>query len=92
MTIETSGSVGFDESLAMMAEISLSDRLRGSGPLAELLSQPLQVPISGTLKKPKVDMPELRGLNREALRDTARGLLRNELKRGLDRLLKPKDE
>lgn len=92
MTLETSGSVGFDESLAMMAEISLSDRLRGNGPLAELLSQPLQVPISGTLKKPKVDMPELRSLNREALRDTARGVLRNELKRGLDRLLKPKDE
>ena len=93
MTVETSGSVGFDESLAMTAEISLPDRWLVNTPLAEMLkSQPLEFPIGGTLKKPKVDLPELRALNRETLRDTAKGLLRSGVRRELDRLLKPKDE
>jgi hypothetical protein len=92
MTIETSGSVGFDESLAMTAEIRLPERWLNKGILAELKSQPLKIPIGGTLRKPKVEMPEFRGMTREAMRETAKGLLRNEVKRGLDRLLKPKDE
>jgi len=93
MTVETQGSVGFDESLAMTAEIRLPDRWLGEGPLAEMLkSQPLKLPISGTLKKPKVDMPEFRQLNREALGNTARDLLRSGVRRELNRLLKPKEE
>jgi hypothetical protein len=93
MTVETSGSVGFDESLDMTAEIRLPERWLGQGPLAEMLkSQPLKLPIGGTLKKPKVDMPELRSLNREVLRDTAKDLLRSGVRRELNRLLKPKEE
>lgn len=92
MTIETSGSVGFDDSLAMKAEIRLPQRWLDKLQLADLESKPLTIPIGGTLQKPKVEMPEFRSLTREALRETAKGLLRNEVKRGLDRLLKPKDE
>ncbi|HWB07639.1 MAG TPA: hypothetical protein VG826_00240 [Pirellulales bacterium] len=93
MTVETSGSVGFDESLAMTAEIHLPLRRLGDSPLAEILrSQPLKLAVGGTLKKPKVDLPELGRLNRENLRDTARDLLRSGVRRELDRLLKPKED
>ncbi len=93
MTVETSGSVGFDESLDMTAEIHAADRWLGKGRLAEILkSQPLKLAIGGTLKKPKVELAELRSLNREALQDTARDLLRSGVRRGLNRLLKPKEE
>ena len=88
LTIETYGSVGLDESLAMVAEISVADKLLGSGPLGGLVkSRPLQVPISGTLKKPKLDTRELSGLG-ETLRDTAKGLLGDKIERELNRLFK----
>lgn len=92
LTIETHGSVGLDESLAMVAEITLAENLLGDGPLARALkSRPIQLPISGTLRKPKVDLAQVRGLGRQRIRETARELIGNELERGLDRLLKPKD-
>ncbi|MGH7139416.1 MAG: hypothetical protein ACREHD_27035, partial [Pirellulales bacterium] len=88
-SIETYGSVGLDESLAMMAEIRLPDKWLGNGPLATALkSRPLQVPIAGTLKKPKVDLQELRGLGRQTLRESAKEVLGEELQRGLNRLFK----
>lgn len=88
-SMETYGSVGLDESLAMMAEIRLPDKWLGSGPLATALkSRPLQLPIGGTLKKPKVDLEELRGLGRQTIRETAKEVLGEELKRGLNRLFK----
>ncbi|HET6882250.1 MAG TPA: hypothetical protein VFI31_18945 [Pirellulales bacterium] len=88
LTIETYGSVGLDESLAMVAEISLADKLLAGGPLDGLVpSRPWQVPISGTLQKPKLDMRELSGLG-ETLRDTAKGLLGDKVESELNRLFK----
>lgn len=89
--IETHGSVGFDESLAMMAEIMFTGNTF-SGPLARAIkSRPIQLPIGGTLRKPKVDLAQIRAMGGQRLRDTARELIGNELERGLDRLLRPKD-
>lgn len=88
-TLETYGSVGLDESLAMMAEISLPQNWLGDGPLATLLkSRSLQLPIGGTLKKPTVDLNQLRGLGRQTVRETAKEVLGEELQRGLNRLFK----
>lgn len=93
MTVETYGSVGLDESLAMMAEISLPDKWLGKGPIGTTLkSQPLKLPIGGTLKHPKLDTQQLRDLGRQTIRETAKGLLGNEIERGLNRLFKPKEE
>lgn len=89
LSIETYGAVGFDQSLEMMAEVRLTDPKLLQGPLASVLaSKPLQLPISGTLKKPVVDMRALQGLGREAIRDTAKELIGGRLERGLDRLLR----
>ncbi len=93
MSIETYGWVGFDQSLAMMAEIRLSDPKLLKGPLAALLtSKPLQLPIGGTLKKPVIDTHELRSSGRQALRDTAKELIGNKVERELDRLLRRKSQ
>jgi hypothetical protein len=92
-SIETYGSVGLDESLAMMAEIRLPDKWLGDGPLATLLkSRPFQVPIAGTLKKPSLDLAQFRALGRQNVRETAKEILGEELQRGLNRLFTPKDE
>jgi hypothetical protein len=89
LTIETHGSVGLDESLAMVAEISLFDKGLLNGPLGELFkSRSLELPIGGTLKKPQLDTRALSGLLPESLRDTAKGLLGDKVERELNRLFK----
>ena len=59
ITITTTGSVGIDESLDLIAEVGFTNMLPQDSdkPLIKaLLSRPLKLPIGGTLKKPKVDM------------------------------------
>ena len=59
ITITTTGSVGLDESLDLVAEVGFTNMLPQDSdkPLIKaLLSRPLKLPIGGTLKKPKVDM------------------------------------
>ena len=78
----------------MLATISLSGKLLGTGPLAEALqSQPVRLPLRGTLSRPRL---EPLGCARQI---GAAGVLDRLLDRAtgegglLDRLLKrPKDE
>jgi hypothetical protein len=55
LTIRTSGSVGFDGSLDLVAEMPVPSKLLGHGRLADAAArQPLRLPIRGTLEKPKL--------------------------------------
>ncbi len=63
-TVETSGSVGLDQSLDMVAAISLSGRLLGNGPLAEAIREhPIRLPLRGTLSHPLIVPAALRSSN-----------------------------
>ena len=63
-TVETSGSVGLDQSLDMMVAISLSGSLLGNGPLAEAIRQhPIRLPLRGTLSHPRIEPAALRSAN-----------------------------
>ncbi|NLE37534.1 MAG: hypothetical protein GX621_05865 [Pirellulaceae bacterium] len=56
VTIRTSGSVGVDGTLSMVAEMPMPAHLLGDRPLAAALArQTLKIPIRGTLAKPEVD-------------------------------------
>jgi len=56
LTIRTSGSVGVDGTLSMVAEMPMPAHLLGDRPLAAALArQTLKIPIKGTLAKPEVD-------------------------------------
>ena len=62
ITITTTGSVGLDESLDLVAEVGFGNMLPQDSDkpiIKALLSRPLKLPIGGTLKKPKVDMREV---------------------------------
>ncbi len=85
--ITTKGSVGFDESLKMLAEVPINARLLGADlSLGALEGQMLQIPISGTLSKPKLDRSALRDIPRQLLQNTARDVLNKGLSRGLEQL------
>jgi translocation and assembly module TamB len=76
ITIVTSGAVGFDQSLRMMAEIPIADEwIEGKPYLSGLRGQKLRIPIGGTVTKPVLDHRAIQGLSSELARGAARGLI-----------------
>lgn len=87
--VRTYGSVGFDQSLAVMAEMPVPSKWIGDNALGRSLrGQVIRLPIGGTLHQPKIDGSEIRRLTGRVLEDAARSTLQQELGRQLDRLFK----
>jgi hypothetical protein len=87
-TIRTRGWVGLDETINIIAEVPIRKEWAQSNPaFANLRDQTLQVPITGTLRKWKVDDRVMQQLLGQFIQGTARGLLEGELNKQLDRLL-----
>ena len=85
--IRTSGSVGMDETLALVAEVPIQDSwVAGKAYLSALKGTTIKVPVRGTLSKPQVDGRVLRELSREMIGGAAGRLLEGELNRGLRQL------
>ena len=62
ITVTTTGSVGLDDSLDLIAEVNFSKMVSGDSakPIVQsLIGRPLRIPIKGTLKKPKVDASQI---------------------------------
>ncbi len=90
VTIRTSGSVGFDESLAIMAEIPIRDEwVTDKKYLASLRGTVIQIPVQGTLGRPHLDNRMLSELSARLVGGAARGILQDEVTRGLQRLFGP---
>jgi len=88
--IRTSGSVGFDESLAIMAEVPIRDEwVTDKKYLSSLRGTTIQIPLQGTLSKPRLDNRMLRELSTRMIGGAARGVLQDEVNRGLQRLFGP---
>ena len=103
VTVSTYGSVGLDESLAIVAHVNapkLFERLPGGAALA---AKGLKIPINGTLSQPKIDRKSLKLptgklleslLQDKKVNDTinkGREKLLKELNRGLEKLFGPGD-
>jgi translocation and assembly module TamB len=91
LTVRTYGWVGLDKSLGLMAEMPVPPKWIGSNPTvaAALRNQTIQLPVGGTLDRPKVDQQVLRQVSRQFLEKAATNVIEDQLLRGLDRLLKP---
>jgi len=90
LTIRTYGSVGLDQSLALMAEMPVPLKWRLNRTLdAALRDQIIRLPIHGTLKRPQIDRQTLEQVSRQFLENAARNVLQDELNRQLNRLLPP---
>ncbi len=89
-TIRTYGSVGLDESLAIMAEMPVPPKWIGNNRLGEALrNQTIRVPIGGTLSQPKLDRQALDQVTAQLLQNTGGTMLFNEIGRQLDRIIQP---
>jgi hypothetical protein len=90
VVIRTSGSVGLDESLAIMAEVPIRDEwVTNKKYLSSLRGTTIQIPLQGTLSKPRLDNRMLRELSTRMIGGAARGVLQDEVNRGLQRLFGP---
>ncbi|HEX6961626.1 MAG TPA: hypothetical protein VF175_07145, partial [Lacipirellula sp.] len=89
--VRSSGSVGFDESLALLIEVPIQQKWVGSKPaLQPLVGQLIQIPVSGTFARPNVDERAITGFLTQAAQAAAGGLLGDEINKALDKLLKPR--
>jgi hypothetical protein len=89
--VRTRGSVGWDQSLALVAELPIPDAwLARDARLAVLRGTTLQIPIGGTLDRPQLDAQALEQLSTQVLRQTANRMLEEGVQRGLQQLLGPR--
>jgi hypothetical protein len=89
--IRSQGSVGFDQTLALMIEIPIQDRwIDGEDALRGLAGQTLQIPIQGTFQKPRIDERAIADITRQLIRNTAREAIGGEINRQLEKLFQGK--
>lgn len=86
VTVISQGSVGIDESLDIVLSIPVLNEWIERRPilLAGFRGKSIQVPITGTLKQPKIDREVLRELARDLIQSAAEGAINS----GIDALLK----
>jgi hypothetical protein len=99
--VRTQGSVGFDQSLNLVAAIPVQEKWIEKGKLpAAFKGQKIYIPIHGKISRPEPDTQVLRDLAKQMLIGGAKSLLQDELnknknrfgeelQKGLDRLFKP---
>jgi len=85
--VTTRGSVGLDESLALVAEVTLGSWIPDGSPFAGLKGQTLEVHVGGTLRRPLTDGKALERLGAQLIGKAVPGLLLDRLNKRLDKLL-----
>jgi hypothetical protein len=89
LTVRTSGSVGLDGTLSLVAEMQVPPKWLPSGELGQALGrQTIRLPIGGTLSRPQLDQQALRDTAQRFLRETAKDALRKEVGNELNRLFR----
>lgn len=86
--IQTSGRVGFDDTIALTAQLPVSEKWIGNNKyLAGLKGQTLQIPITGTFTKPTIDPRFMQELFRRIAGSAAQNLLQNEVQKQIEKNL-----
>jgi len=90
LTVRSYGSVGLDESLAMVVELPvppawLQGRLLGTA----LKDQTIKLPISGFLRRPQIDRTAFDQAARQFLQNAAQNVFQDQMNKQLERLLRP---
>ncbi len=88
VTLRTSGSVGMDETLNLIAEIPVPDEwVAGKKLLAGFKGKSIRIPIGGTLKQPRPDSRVLGELTKQMGGSALEGLLQDKLGGAIDKPL-----
>jgi hypothetical protein len=86
VVIRTHGSVGLDQTLDIVAEISFSEDLLSRAKfLSQFREKPLALPIRGTLRQPKVDPEAIGRFAAQFGQNAVEGIINRGLQKLLDR-------
>lgn len=85
--VQSSGSVGLDETLDLVLAVPILDDWVDRRPqyLGRLRGQAIRIPIQGTFSRPKINSDAFRQLSRSLLENAAAGLLEEGLRRLFDK-------
>ncbi|MEM9411236.1 MAG: hypothetical protein AAGA30_08990, partial [Planctomycetota bacterium] len=87
VTIRTRGSVGFDQTINMVAEIPIVEDWVGNNKyLASLLGQSISFPITGTLSQPKINRQTLNQTITDLVRKSTVGIVNQKISQEADKL------
>jgi hypothetical protein len=82
----TSGSVGMDQSVDIVARVAIRDSwVAQNRMLAGMKGKTLEIPIKGTLGRPLADSRVVASVARQLLQGTAEQAVEREIQRGLER-------
>jgi hypothetical protein len=88
--ITTSGSVGVDGSLELIASVPVQkDWVDKTPALQSLAGQQIQVPIRGTIQRPQLDLSGLVNIGQNLATSALQGVAQKQIDRGLNKLLGP---
>jgi translocation and assembly module TamB len=91
VTMTTEGSVGLDETVALVVRVPIQDKwIEGQALLVGLKGQSLAIPISGTLRQPRMDQSAVANLSKQLLQGAAQQAIGGELNKAFDKLFKPR--
>ena len=80
VVVKTSGSVGIDETLSLIAEIPMQDQWLGSNKtFASLKGTSIQIPINGTLTSPQLDPNVFSNLTQQMGGSVLEGVLKDKV-------------
>ncbi len=86
----TSGSVGVDGSLELVASVPILKEWLDKAPsLQSLAGQQLQIPIRGTMQRPQLDFSSLTAMTQQLATSALQGAAQKQIDRGLNKLLGP---
>ncbi|MFL5342094.1 MAG: hypothetical protein ACJ8F7_18265 [Gemmataceae bacterium] len=88
-TVKTSGSVGLDGTLALVAEMPVPPKWLPKG-VPALAKQPLKLPIGGTLAKPQLDEKAMQQEMARLAVGAGEDAVKKELEKNLRNLFQPK--
>jgi hypothetical protein len=90
VTIVTTGDVGIDGSLNLVAQVPIRKEWLGNqAALQSLAGQSLSIPVGGTVQQPQLDMRGLSQMTVQLGQQAAQGYIQKQLDRGLNKLLGP---
>lgn len=90
LTITSSGSVGFDDSLDLVAQIQIPEKWKVRGkPVREIWGASIKIPIRGSFSRPQMDLRVIQSLMDQLVRGTVTNFLEEELNKQLNKLFQP---
>ena len=90
VVINTSGSVGIDGQLELVAAVPiLKDWVDKTPALQSLAGQQIQIPVRGTIQRPQMDMSSFASIGQQLATAALQGVAQKQIDKGLNKLLGP---